>query len=97
MRKLLGKVNACNLADKYLCTFGNLNAGKCCNGNRSLSNYFCIERAVNNNGLSDLLGFGFIEEVATTCGKFSFYFIVYLFINNNRLLGSANHTVVKSL
>ena len=54
--ELLGNINALNLADKNFGLFGNLNARKRGDGNRLLTYYLSVKRAVYNNGLANLLG-----------------------------------------
>ena len=66
-----------------------------CNG--LLTNDFSIECAVDDDSLSNLFGFFIVKEVAATCLEFLFNLVVNLLFNDNRLLGSTNHTVIKCL
>ena len=86
MRELLGKLDRFDLADEYFGALGDLYAGKGCYGRRLLTDYFCVERAVDNNGLSHALCLKRIEKIAAARGKFGFYCVIYLVKHYYRLL-----------
>ena len=85
------------LADKYFCSFGNVNSRKSGNSMRLLTDDLCVERTVYYDSMAYLVRFGGGEEVAAACRKFRSYLVVYLVKHDDRLLRSADHTVVKSL
>ena len=64
---------------------------------RLLTDYLCIECAVDDYCFSDLLGFVGLQEIAASFGKFLFDCLIYAVQNDDRLLGCADHTVVEGL
>ncbi len=97
MSKFLLELYAFYLADKHLSRLGNLDAchfGYCM---RLLSYDFCVERAVDKNGLAHLIGLLRIEEVSASCLNLFLEFVVYALEYDNGLLACANHTVVEGL
>ena len=66
MGKFFAQVNAFNLSDENFCSLGNVNACKRSNFVCALTDYLCVERAVDKNGLSDLFGLFGVKEVAAS-------------------------------
>ena len=97
MCKLLGQLYALYFADQDLGVFGSVHTGKLCDVVSRLTDDLCVQCAVDQDGLSDLLGLLGVQEVATSVGKFFLYLVVYLIQYDHRLLGCADHTVVKGL
>ena len=95
--KLFGKLYALNLTNEDLCTCGNCHACELCDLRSSLTNDLCVECAVDDDGLTNLFGLHRIEEIAASCRKLTLYCIVDRLKNDNRLLGCADHTVIKGL
>ena len=97
MRKLFGKLHALNFTNQNLRALGNIHTGELCNGVRLLTDDFRIQRAVDQNGLADLVQFIALEEVAASCGELILDRLINAVEHDDRLLGCANHTVVKGL
>ena len=95
--KLLGNIYALNLADKDLGVLGYFNTGKSGDLVRALANDLCVKRSVDDNRLSNLVKLVVCKEMTTALYKFGLYSLVYVLHNDNRLLGCADHTVVKGL
>ena len=62
-----------------------------------LTNNACVNSTVNNDGLTNSVKLFALEEVAATISKLLLNLVIYAVKNGNRLLGSANHTVVEGL
>ena len=71
------------------------NSGEFCNGICTLTYNLCVERAIDKDSFSDFVKLGLCKKMAASCNKFIFYGFVNFFVNNNRLLRSTNHTIVK--
>ena len=97
MRKLLGDINGLNLADEYLGGFGNGNSRQSRYLMSGLTYYLCVESTVYNDGLANLVDLIFLEEVAASVLKLLLDLLVELIRNDDRLLGSADHTVIEGL
>ena len=97
VRKFFGKFNAFNFTDKNFCSLGNLNAGKFCNPCGALSHNFCIKGAVDDDCFSYFFRLRGVKEIASPACELGFYRVIYAFEDDNRLLGSTNHTVIKCL
>ena len=72
-----------------------MNARKVGNGFRRLTHYFCVQRAVYNNGFAHLFRFAAVKKITAAVGKFLFDFFVDLIKHYYRLLRRAYHTVIK--
>ena len=57
MCEFFGNIDRFDFADQNLGGFGNGDTGKSGNGDRLLADDLCVERAVDENGLSDLFDF----------------------------------------
>ena len=97
MSEFLADINGFNLTDEDFCVFGNLNACESRDSNRLLTYYSRVERAVDDDGLSDLFGLLGVEEVTASCLELLFNLGVDLSCRDNALLGSADHTVIEGL
>ena len=97
MSKFFRKLHTLHFADQDLGSLGNCDS--CQSGNLwgGLTNDLGVQCAVNDDGLAYLLRFLRVQEVAATVCKLCLDSIVDSLQNNNRLLGSADHTVVKGL
>ncbi len=95
MGKLLGDVHALHLADDDFGGLGHFHACQGGNGVGLLAYDFCVQGTVDDDGLANLLGFGFIEEIAAALLEVVFRLLINLVQHNNRLLGGADHAVVK--
>ena len=90
-------IHAFNLTDKYLCTLGNFNACKSCDRVGFLTDDLCVECAVDDNGLSYLIELFALKEVASSVLEFLLDCFVNVLVYDDRLLGSADHAVIKRL
>ena len=97
MSELFADVYALNLADDDFCSCRNRYACKSCNLRSGLTYNLSIKRAVDDDGLSDLLCLLGIEEIAASFSKLSLNCVVDILMNDDRLLGCTNHTVIKCL
>ena len=97
MSELFADVYALNLADDDFCSCRNLYACKSRNLRSGLTYDLSIKRAVDDDGLSDLLCLLGIEEITASFGKLSLNCVVDILMNDDRLLGCTNHTVIKCL
>ena len=95
MSEFLGNINALNLADDDFCSFGNVDSREFCDCVSLLTDNLCVERAVYDDSLANLFGFIGTEEIAAASDKFLFNSVIDVLVNDNRLLGSANHTVIE--
>ena len=95
--KFLTDIHAFNLADDDLCSRRNGYACKCGDLSGRLTYDLCVERTVDDDSLSDLFGLLGIEEVTASVRKLSLNCVIYILMNDNRLLRSADHTVIKGL
>ena len=92
-------VNICSrcLSDEDLYLLVYLEACELCDSAGTLTDDLCVERTVDKHSLSDLVCLLVIEEVAASSDKLCFYIVIDRLIGNDRLLGRADHTVVKGL
>ena len=97
MGKFFAELNALDLADKDLGVLGNGYVRKLSDFECGLADYFCVKSAVDKNGLSDLLGLLGVQEVASSVGEFLLDCVIYVLMDDDRLLGGADHAVVKGL
>ena len=93
--KFFADVHRLNLANKDLCFSRNSHTGHFCDCCCFLTYDLRIQRAVNNNCFSYLVKLILFQEVAASVNKLFFYCLIYAFQYSNRLLGSADHTIVK--
>ena len=84
--EFLADIYALDLADKNLCRFGNLNAGELRDSHGLLTDDTRVERAVDDDSLSDLLAFLVVEEVAAARLEFFLDLGVNLLLDDNALL-----------
>ena len=61
-----------------------------------MPNNFRVQRPVNQNCFANLFSFLWIQHIATAGFKLFFRLVINLIQYNYRLLGSANHTIIKS-
>ena len=97
VREFLRDVDRLDLADEDFGRLGHLHAGERGDGGRLLADDLGVERAVDDDGLADLLGLVLVQEIAAARGKLGFDLVVNLLVDDDRLLGSADHTIVKRL
>ena len=95
MSKFLADIYRLNLTDQNLGITRILNASQLCNLISALSYNLCIQRTIDQNGLSYLIQLFRLQEVATAVCEFFLYFIINRCQNSYRLLRSTNHTVIK--
>ena len=76
MGKLFADIHRLNFANQNLGILRNLNACQLCNLISALSYNLCIQRTVDQNGLSYLIQLFRLQEVAAAVCKFFLYFIV---------------------
>ena len=93
--EFFGNIDTFDFTNQNLCGFGDGDAGKLRNLVSGLTNNFGVERAIDDDGLSDLFDFSFFQEIAAACGKFVFNFLIDFIQHDYRLLGSADHAVIK--
>ena len=97
MCKFFGDINRLYLTDQNLGLFWNVYACHLCDGVCGLTNNLCVERAVNQDGVTNLVNFVTFEEIASSIFKFFSYCVIDIANNGYRLLGSADHTVIECL
>ena len=95
--KFFAELYALDFAYQHFCSLRHVKSSHLSDNVRRLSHYLSVERAVNNNSLADFLSLLSVKEVSSSVCKFCLKLLVYLVKDNRRLLGSAYHTVVKSL
>ena len=95
IRKFFFFADFFNFADKNLRFLRNFNTGHFGNLISRLSDDFRVQFAVNNNRLGDLFFFLFVQDISTAILQLFFNGVINVFVNDNRLLGSANHAIVK--
>ena len=93
--EFLAELNAFNLADKDFGSFGNVNPRKLGDFMSLLTYNLGVKRTVDDDGLSDLFGFGGVKEIAAAVSEFFLNCVVNFIKDDNRLLGCANHTVIE--
>jgi hypothetical protein len=76
MGEFLADIHAFNLTDNDFCSGRNRYACKSCNLRSGLTYDFSVKRAVDDNGLSDLLCLLRIKEVAASVSKLSLNCVV---------------------
>ena len=62
-----------------------------------LTNNSCINSAVDNDSLTDSVKLLTLEEVAAAISELLLNLVINAVKNGNRLLGSADHTVIEGL
>ena len=90
-------VSAGSFAYQYLNIIRHLKTAELSDIYRSLTNYLCIKAAVDDHGISYLVSFLIVKEIAAAGFQFSLNFFVYLLVNDKCLLSSTDHTVIESL
>ena len=96
MSEFFGDVHAFHFTDE---DFRILRHGYSCqlgNGVSLLPDNFGVKSAVNDNGFAHMFGLFLVEEVAAAVGELFFHRLIYLSMDDNRLLRGADHAVVKS-
>ena len=97
MSELLGNVDGCDLADEDLCRLRDFDA---CHGSdliSALADDLGVQRAVDQDGLPDLLDLVALQEVASAILELIPDLIVDVGEDRDGLLGSADHAVVERL
>ena len=97
VREFFRKLDAFDLADEYLRALRHLDSGEGSDREGALSDDFGVQRAVDDDRLSDLFELAALEEVAAAAREFILDRGVDLFVNDYRLLGGADHSVVEGL
>ena len=90
-------IHALHLADEDLGGFGHVHAGELGDGIGGLADDFCVERAVDEDGLAHLLDFVGLQQITAPCLEFLAHLVIDLVENDDRLLGGADHAVVEGL
>ena len=97
VRKFFFETYACHFSDKNLCRLGNFYTGKLGYSVRALSDYLCVQCAVDYNRASDLIKLFGIKDITSSFLKFFFDLIINFFEYDNRLFARTDHTVVERL
>ena len=97
VRELLAQVNRLNLADEDFSRFRNLDSRELRDSVRRLSDDLGVESAVDDDSLSDLVDLVVLKDVTASLFKFVFNVVVNILVNDNALLGGADHTVIEGL
>ena len=93
--EFLTEINGFHLADQNLSAGRNLYARQLGDFRSLLSYDFRVESAVDNDGFANLIQFVVLQEITAARRKLLFYGIVNAVEYDSRLLGGADHTVVK--
>ena len=91
------KFHAFDFAYKNLRSFGNFYVGEFGDFYRFLTNDFGVKSAVYNNRFTNFFRFFGVEEIASSFRKFGFNRVVDILVNDYRLFGRADHTVIERL
>ena len=97
MRELLGLVDRFHLSDEDLAALGDGNARQGGDLRGALADDAGVQRAVDEDGLADLVQLIAAEEVAAAPGKLRANLVVDAVEHDDRLLGRADHAVVEGL
>ena len=97
VRELLGEVDRFYLADQNLAACRRRKAGELCDLACALTDNLRVERAVDDDGLSDLVCLFGRKEVSAALLHFRLELVVNVCKDDGRLLGSADHAVIKGL
>ena len=97
MRELFGEIDARDFTDKDLGRCGNLKARELCDLRCALTDDLGIERTVYDDSLADKIRLLRGEDVTSAGLEFFPDLVVDLVCNDDRLLGSADHAVIKGL
>ena len=97
MGKFLVQRNRGHLTDEHTGFLRNGHASKLCDLCRTLSNDLAVERTIDEDGFPHLFRFFRCEEIAATPEKFRTHGIIDGVVHDDRLLRSADHTVVERL
>lgn len=97
MREFFAQLHAFHFSDQDLRTCRNRYARKLRDSRRLLSDNLRVQRAVDENGLSDLFAFAFTQDMTAPLYEFRLYLFVNGFENDYALLGGADHAVIEGL
>ena len=94
---LLGGLHARDLADEDLGLLGHVDASHLGDGVSALAHDLGVDRAVDDDGLADLVELGALEEVAAASLELGLDGVVNVLEHRDGLLGGADHAVVEGL
>ena len=94
--EFFAEIHAFHFTDKDFRGSRHVEACEFCNRDGLLSDDFCVERAVDENGLSHSFGLLVVEEVASSVLKLFLCLLVHFVEHDDGLFACANHTVIES-
>ena len=97
MSKFFADIDRFHFADENLCMQRYAHACQFCDPVRRLTDDTRIQRAVDDNRLSDLFQFIVFQEITASVGKFLLYCVIDIRKDCHALFGCADHTVIKGL
>ena len=97
VRKLLGKLDALDLADEDFRLLRHIHARQRRDGVRALADDLRVQRAVDQNRVAHPIQLIPLEEVAAAARKLRAHLVVNAVQHRHALLGGADHAVVKRL
>ena len=86
-----------DLTDDDLHVIRNVEACELCDGHRALTDDLCVQCAVDEHGLADLVLLLVVQEVAAAADHLRLDSVVNVLVRDDRLLGCADHAVVEGL
>ena len=86
MSKFLAKLGAFDFSNKYFSSLRNCHTRQLCYYVCRLTDYFRIERAVDDNSLSDFVKLVTFKKIAASSCKFLSYCVINTIMNYDRLL-----------
>ena len=97
MGELFADIHRFHFTDQDLGIFRNFHACHLRDGRCFLSYDLRVQGAVDDNGLSYLIKFVSLQEIASSVLELVFHRLIYALQDSHRLLGSTDHAVVKGL
>ena len=95
--KSFGQLDTFHFTDQDLCSLRNLHTGKLGDGVGGLADNLGVQRAVNENGIADLIGFFGVQNIAAAICELGLGGFVDAVQQDDGLLGGADHAVVEGL
>ncbi len=95
--ELLGELHGVHLANEHLGVLGHVHTGHLSDGVSGLTHDLGVQSTVDDDGLAHLVQLVALQEVGATTLELVLDLLVDVVQHDHRLLGSANHAVVKGL
>ena len=97
MGKLLADVHRLHLSNQDLCILRDIHACQLSDRISALTNNFCVQRTIDQDGLANLIDLALLQEIAASVNKFFLYILINGSQNRHGLLGGTDHTIIKGL